>query len=160
MSTASKELLSQDISSELEEVIEGGWVVGPHGVLSLAALHDPELDMQVDHLEPFEVEYHRNEVWIPGDDLPVDREGYLTAICVRALTFSLAALAAARNLPGFDTLTAVISTGVDADWSTHGTTVKFFTRRGGYPNWFDDLESFEIEAVALLEASDVITGTQ
>lgn len=160
LSTASKELLSQGIPSELEEVIDSGWVVGPHGVLSLAAIHDLELDAQVDHLDPFDVEFHRNKIWIPGDDLPEDREGYLTAICVRALTFSLAVLAKARNLSGFGALIAVISTGVDSDWSTHGTTARFFTRRSRYPNSFDDLETFEIEAVALLEASDVLTGTQ
>jgi hypothetical protein len=49
----------------------------------------------------------------------------------------------------------VVGTGVGPDFLDHGTTVKFFTRRGAYPRWFDDVEGFKGEAMAFISMSDI-----
>jgi hypothetical protein len=43
----------------------------------------------------------------------------------------------------------------DQYFALQGANVRFFTRRGDDLSWFDDLEKFKIEAIALLDVSDL-----
>ena len=87
--------------------------------------------------------------------------GFLRGMAQRGLTFAARALALAdrQQLHGGCGLTAIISTGVVTDVLVHGTFVRFTTGRG-VPSrsfdlaWFDDLERFKLEAMAVLTASD------
>ena len=92
-----------------------------------------------------------------AEDQPAQR--YSAAMVRRALSFACRALADARGLDGADSLVAVIGAGVDDDYLTHGTTVRFFTRRGDYPRHFDDLERFALEALAVLDIDDAGRAT-
>ena len=88
--------------------------------------------------------------------------GFLRGMAQRGLTFAARALRLAdhQQLPGASGLTAIVSTGVVGDVLVHGTTVDFTTGRG-VPSrsfdigWFDDLESFKMEAMAVLTVADV-----
>jgi hypothetical protein len=56
-------------------------------------------------------------------------------------------------------LIAIVSLGVVGDVLMHGTKVRFTTARGRASRsfdlaWFDDLERFELEAMAVLDMSD------
>ena len=97
----------------------------------------------------------------PDGEYPPPVLGFLRGMAQRGLTFAARALALAdrQQLPGGGGLTAIISTGVVADVLVHGTFVRFTTARG-VPSrsfdlaWFDDLERFKLEAMAVLIASD------
>ena len=99
-----------------------------------------------------------NDVDISLDDLG-DREGtFLVRAASRAFTFASLMLAKGAGLPGAETLQASVSVSVDVTdeyFALQGANVRFFTRRGDDLGWFDDLEKFKIEAIALLDVSDL-----
>jgi len=100
------------------------------------------------------LEYEINDVGIPGVDLDDDRNVFLPTIAARARRFASTILQSAFESYPNQELMAVVSIGVDEEYLTHGTTVKFFTLRGDYPDWFDNLEGFRSEAMLLLRAVD------
>jgi hypothetical protein len=89
--------------------------------------------------------------------------GFLRGMAQRGLTFAARALALAdrQQLPGGAGMTAIVNTGVAGDVLVHGTFVRFTTARG-VPSrsfdlaFFDDLESFTLDAMAVLTASDAV----
>ena len=97
----------------------------------------------------------------PDGEYPPPVLGFLRGMAQRGLTFAARALALADRLqlPGGAGLTAIVNTGVVADVLVHGTFVRFTTARG-VPSrsfdlaFFDDLESFKLDAMAVLTASD------
>ncbi len=97
----------------------------------------------------------------PDGEYPPQVLGFLRGMAQRGLTFAARALALAdrQQLPGRAGLTAIVNTGVVADVLVHGTFVRFTTARG-VPSrsfdlaWFDDLERFTLDAMAVLTASD------
>jgi hypothetical protein len=102
------------------------------------------------------IDYHTPDGRYAG---PVQE--FLASMACRAVTFAARALAlAVDQLPGTaDMLTAIVSTGIEGDILVHGTTVKFTTARGTPSgcfdiHWFDDLESFKLEAMAVLTKGD------
>lgn len=141
------------LPAELVEIVDGGWMVMDGGALALAELVGEPAHVDPDRVGRWELD--TNDIRIPDDDLLTDPGTYLTRVAARGLAFAAETLRSARGLPGADALIAVIGTGTGEDFLEHGTTVKLFTRRGDYPRWFDDLESFEQEAMAVLEATDV-----
>jgi hypothetical protein len=69
-------------------------------------------------------------------------------------------LSKAHGIPGSETLQATVSIfadKTDEDFALQGGVVRFFTRRGDYPDWFEDLESFTLEAIAVMDATDIGT---
>ncbi|MGW4644550.1 hypothetical protein ACWEN6_38970 [Sphaerisporangium sp. NPDC004334] len=154
LAQAPEETWARPLPEDLQETVDAGWAYRSGGPLLLAALCASAVDTPPPGEQYFATEYHVHDIWVPGDDLDPSRNVYLPAIASRALVFAWAALNEARHLPEFRTLAAVVGIGVADDFLLHGTTVRFFTRRGEYPSWFDDLESYELEAMALLDASD------
>lgn len=142
------------LPAELTEILAHGWTVAQGGALGLTALTAAAAAADPGRVAWWEID--TNDVHIPDDDLRTDPATYLPRVAARGRTFAAAALRRARGLPGADALVAVVGTGADEDFVEHGTTVKFFTRRGDYPRWFDDLEGFELEAMAVLDAADAL----
>ncbi len=72
------------------------------------------------------------------------------------LDFAHACLRAADGLPAADLLIGVVSvtTWVDEDFWMQGIVVRFYTTRGDYPDWYDDLERYERNAIALARLSE------
>jgi hypothetical protein len=97
----------------------------------------------------------------PDGEYPPQVRGFLRGMAQRGLTFAARAFALAdrQQLPGGSELTAIVNTGAVTDVLVHGTFVRFTTARG-VPSrsfdlaWFDDLERFKLEAMAVLTASD------
>jgi hypothetical protein len=138
-----------------EYLLERGWVVGPGGSLLLRGLFGPGWKRDWAHDEVAQHEYEVNDVRISSAAAPADRDSFLAEMLSRALRFTSRALAGASSIEAADALVAVISIGVAGDYVLHGTTVKFFTLRGDYPDYFVDLERFELEAMAVIEPGDL-----
>jgi hypothetical protein len=152
----SAEILGRDpqLPDELRAIIEAGWVVGPDGSLLLAGLWGDSWSRDRRPVQVASYEYEVNDVFVPSADLTGDPDRYLSRVAARGIRFAVRAMRAAVGLAAADSLVAVVGTGVGEDFLTHGTTVKFFTRRGSYPRWFEDLEGFTTEAIAVLDMSD------
>ncbi len=97
----------------------------------------------------------------PEGELPEQVRRFLSGAASRGLAFASRALARAlqQQPDAAGALVSVISTGVAGDVLVHGTAVKFTTARGkpsGWfdPRWFDDLERFKLDAMAVLSISD------
>jgi hypothetical protein len=98
----------------------------------------------------------------PDGQYPAEVMGFLAGMARRGLSFAAQALSLAgeQRLPCAPDLIAIVSTGIAGDVLVHGTTVKFTTARG-LPSrsfdlhWFDDLERFKLEAMAILTMSDL-----
>jgi hypothetical protein len=137
-------------------VLAGGWTLGPHGALLLAdrwtGAAGPVLPNQIGSYE-----YDINDVYLSLDDLR-GGDDLLPRAAARTIDVARRLLRAGLRLPGSGTLTAVAAVHVDADdelFDLQGGRVRLFTRRGQHPSWFDDLETFEKEALAVLDRSDV-----
>lgn len=152
----SAEVLGHDpqLPDELRAIIEAGWVVGPGGSLLLARLWVDGWSRDPGPVQVASHEYEVNDVFVPSADLTGDPDRYLSRVAARGIGFAARAMKVAVGLTAADSLIAVVGTGVNEDFLTHGTTVKFFTRRGDYPRWFEDLEGFTTEAIAVLDMSD------
>lgn len=137
----------------LRELVESGWRVGPAGSLLLVGCYGDgagwRSDWQAEEVAQQELEV--NDVSIPCDDLPKKREFFLRDAVARSRAFADAALGVASGLQESKFLVAIVSVGVDDDYLTHGATVKFATRRGGFPEAYSNLERFQYEAMAVIE---------
>jgi hypothetical protein len=148
------DLSRRALPEELESILASGWIKGVGGALLLSAVgrHLAAREVPYDRLGGFE--YEVNDLHIPDRDLSSDVGEFLPRLSSRALTFAISGLEMSRTLEGSDKLIAVVGVGVGEDFITHGATVKFFTKRGDYPRWFEDLERFEDEAMAVLTMAD------
>jgi hypothetical protein len=144
-----------ELPEELRDLLREGWVIGPANALLLKGLYG---EGWVHHRRQDEVAHHEcevNDVWIPPDGLPSERDSFLTGMVSRARTFAEQAMLSARHYVTWESLTVVISVGVDVDYLEHGATVKLFTRRGRYPTQFEELERFQLEAMAVVLVEDL-----
>lgn len=144
-----------ELPVELRDLLSAGWCIGPASSLLLKGLSGS--GWRTDWL-PDEVsqhEYEVNDVWISPVGIPGPRDAFLGFLLARAAKFALAGLRAARELEASDYLVAVVSLDLEEEEdSANGATVKFLTRRPGYPRSFDDLERFQFEAMAILDLVD------
>lgn len=143
------------LPEDTREILASGWRFGPARALLLAGLYGAgwRTDWAEGNVSQHELEV--NDLFISAEGLPEDRTHFLGGLVSRAKTTAYAALEAACGLDFAELLTAVISIGVDDDFLSHGATVKLFTRRGEYPRSFEDLEKFQLEAMAVIEADDI-----
>ncbi|WP_406862854.1 hypothetical protein ABZO31_21475 [Streptomyces sp. HUAS MG47] len=144
-----------DLPVELRDLVDQGWKTGPAGALLLGGMHG---DGWRDDWSPGEVARHEidvNDVWVPPTGLDEDRDVFLPGMVARARGFLACAVEAASGFEAADRLVGVISVGIDDDYLEHGTTVKLLTRRGGFPDYFEDLERFVFEGMAVVDAADV-----
>lgn len=94
----------------------------------------------------------------PDGQFPVDVAAFLSRMAARGLTFASRAvrLAAQQGLDAAGALVAIINIGVTGDVLVHGTHVHITTARGAPSkwfdlSWFDDLERFEMDAMAVID---------
>ncbi|MET7375307.1 hypothetical protein [Micromonospora arida] len=143
---------------ELEQdTLDAGWTVEPGGALLLLR-HRPKHLQHIPAEALGEGEYEVNDVHVSLDDLGRETADFLPRAASRGLHFARRMLAAARGLPGSETLLAAVAIHVDVadeDFALQGATIRFFTRRGHYPRWFDELETYTHEAIAVLDPSDL-----
>jgi hypothetical protein len=147
-------LAEAELPVELTDLLSAGWCIGPASSLLLQGLFGS--GWRTDWL-PDEVsqhEYEVNDVWISPNGIPGPHDAFLGSLLARAVKFALVGLRAARELEASDCLVAVISLDIEEDSSVNGATVKFLTRRSGYPSSFDNLERFQFEAMAILDSAD------
>ncbi|MFI6789793.1 hypothetical protein ACIBG4_20965 [Nonomuraea sp. NPDC050383] len=144
------------LPDELRDLVDFGWRIGPAGALVLVGCYGDGSgwrgDWQAEDIARHELEV--NDVGIPCDDLPKARDQFLHGAVARSRAFADAAFRAAHGLTASDLLVAVVSVGVDDDYLMHGATVKFATRRGRFPSTYADLERFQYEAIAILDACE------
>jgi hypothetical protein len=147
------------LSDDDQSVIDAGWMIGPSGSLLLTALWGGRrTDLPAAEVGPYE--YEVNDANVPLDDLMDDEERFLGRAASRALHFAGQLLGKASNLPGSETLQSLVSIFIDKtdeDFALQGANVKFFTRRGEPLPWLDDLEKFQLSAIAVMEVSDLRT---
>ncbi|MFC7744534.1 hypothetical protein ACFQXA_31715 [Nocardiopsis composta] len=105
--------------------------------------------------ELIRTELEVNDFRIDDEDLVHDSGSYLRRAVSRGLLFAAACLRRAADLPEAGRLRAVVITGVDDDFLTHGTTVKFFLHRGGLPDRYRDVERYPLEGIAVLGPDDL-----
>jgi hypothetical protein len=151
----SRILRQADLPAENQDTLTSGWQVGPARSLLLAGLYGPGWRTDWPQQDVAQHEFEVNDVFISGLGLPVERDRFLVGMASRARTFTYLALEAAQSFECSELLVAVIGIGVDDDFLTQGATVKLFTRRGRYPQSFDDLERFHLEAMAVVDIQDL-----
>ncbi|WP_433260284.1 hypothetical protein ACQPWR_16925 [Micromonospora vinacea] len=143
-----------------QDTLDGGWTVEPGGALLLVG-HRPGHMPDIPTEALGEGEYEINDVHVSLDDLGRETADFLPRAASRGLYFARRMLAAAHGLPGSETLLAAVAIHVDVDdedFALQGATIRFFTRRGSYPSWFDELEAYNArEAIAVLNLSDLTT---
>ncbi|MFF1509295.1 hypothetical protein [Streptomyces sp. NPDC058326] len=146
-----------DLPGELRDLVESGWKVGPADSLVIAGCYGDGAgwrdDWQAENVP--QCEFEVNDVSIPCDDFPEERDSFLRSAVARSRAFARAMLGAAAGLQHCELLVAIVSVGVDDDYFTHGATVKFATRRTGFPGVYGDLDRFQYEAMASIEYCDV-----
>ena len=138
-------------------IIGAGWAVGPQGALLVAAAIGRGARTDIEPSEVGEYEYHVNDIDLQTADLRVEPETYLVNAATRGIIFAAEMLRAANGLPACKMLCGIVSVFVDVQddlFSLQGVTVRFTTRRGGYPDWLGDLDRFEHHAVAVLDSAD------
>lgn len=147
------------VPPDVDYIEEGGWTIGPGGTLLLAALWTgQERDIPVAEITRFE--YEINDVHVSLKNLRGEG-AFLPRAAARAVHFALHMLEKARGLPGSATLHANVAISVDTGdelFPLQGGVVRFFTQRGDPLGWLDDLERFKLEAIALLDMSDILQG--
>jgi hypothetical protein len=147
------------LPEDARAVVADGWVIGPNDTLLLRNRW-PGRSAELPPAEIGSYEYEINDVFLSLDDLRGDHD-FLRRAAARTVAVARRLLRSARGLPGSETLTAVATVAADeADelFALQGGRIRLFTRRGDYPSWFDDLETFELHAVALLDATDLVAG--
>lgn len=97
----------------------------------------------------------------PDGEFPAEVTVFLHGMAARGLSFASRAvsLAARQGLDAADVLVGIVSIGVSGDVLVHGTHVHFTTARGAPSrtfdlSWFDDLERFRMEAMAVIGPRD------
>jgi hypothetical protein len=142
---------------DVRDIIDAGWTVGPNGALFLAACWGDGWSRDVDAAAVGQVEYEVNDVHISLRDLAEDMESYLPKAAERGLAFARYMLHKALALPDSNRLHAAVSISVDKedeDFLIQGAVVRFYSDRGRHPDWYDDLERFNSEAIAVLDFDD------
>ena len=137
---------------DVQDTLDAGWTVGPNGALLLAAhwrrdRHDIPADALGDG------EHEVNDVFVSLRDLAPGSPAFLPRAAARCLAFAGRMLTESHGLPGSADLLATVSVSTDTDdedFAVQGGTVRFFTRRGAHPGFYDDLEAFPHEALAVL----------
>jgi hypothetical protein len=150
--------LHRDLPPDLNEVARAGWVVGPRGTILLKSLWGTGWRASIHPSEVGSYEYEVNEVYASLSDLAAERSAYLYTSAVRGISFAVRMLSDAAVFPEAEGLMAVVSISVDEEDETfllQGATVRFFSRRGDYPTWFEDPERYQNEAIAVLSMSDL-----
>jgi hypothetical protein len=150
--------LHSDLPPDLNEVARAGWVVGPCGAILLKSLWGKGWRTSIPPSEIGSYEYEVNDVYASLSDLATERGTYLHKSAVRGISFAVRMLGDAAAIPEAEGLVAVVSISIDEEDETfllQGATVRFFSRRGDYPMWFDDLERYQHEAIAVLNMSDL-----
>ncbi|MFW5419804.1 hypothetical protein J0910_24605 [Nocardiopsis sp. CNT-189] len=147
----------EGLPGPLQEIAEAAWGRGASGVLSPGgpppAWTEAEAGAGPEELMRTELEV--NDFKIDDEDLVPDPDSYLRRTVSRGLLFASACLRRAADLPEAGRLRAVVITGVDDDFLTHGTTVKFFLHRGGLPSRYQDVERYILEGIAVLGPDDL-----
>lgn len=146
--------LDKSLPEDLQETVDTGWKRGPRGLLSPGEEHwNPVPTAGPQELMCAEIDL--NDFRVDDDDLVAEPGTYLEKVTLRAFLFAGKCLERARTLEEGHDLHAVVCTSVDEDFLTHGSTVRFFLRRGELPARYEDLERFAIEAIALLGLNDL-----
>ncbi|WP_425720134.1 hypothetical protein [Micromonospora sp. DT233] len=99
-----------------------------------------------------------NDVYVPLSDLVQNEAKYLNSAAARCLSFAARMLRDAATLPGAESLLTIVSVFVDEEdeeFFLQGANVRFFSRRGDYPNWFEDLGRYQKEAIAVVDIADL-----
>jgi hypothetical protein len=151
--------LDRDLPSDLDDVARAGWVLGPCGAILLRSLWGSGWRTSIPDSEVGSYEYGVNDVYGSLSDLVDDRATYLYKAAIRGLSFATRMLGSAAGLPGAESLMAVVAISVDEEdelFLLQGVTVRFFTRRGDYPRWFENLERYQREAMALFDGADPV----
>ncbi len=152
------EIWRPSLPRRAQAIAEAGWIIGPNAALLLRAMYGNSWSGEFDPSEIGHYEYEVNDVYISLSDLREDTRRYLPRAASRGLFFARRMLRDASALEGGDRLLALVSIFADEDdddFLLQGATVKFFSRRGAYPDWFEDLEGFRHEAIAILDLDDV-----
>ncbi|GAA2001796.1 hypothetical protein GCM10009799_31250 [Nocardiopsis rhodophaea] len=142
---------------DLRECAEGEWGRSSSGVLTPDG-PPPSWTARLAGADPEELmkaELDVNDIRVDDEDLTGDPHTYLSKVVARGFLFAGSCLLRARNLPEAGDLRAVMSTGITEDFLIHGTTVKFFLRRGGLPKCFHDVEGYKIEGLAPISIDDL-----
>ncbi|WP_212816943.1 hypothetical protein [Polymorphospora rubra] len=150
--------MGRELPPDLDLIAKGGWVLGPCGAILLKSLWGSGWRTSIDAAEVGTYEYEVNDVYGSLADLADDRATYLNRAAVRGFSFALRMLKDAAELPGAGSLMATVGVSVDEgdeDFLLQGVTVRMFSRRGDYPNWFDDLERYQSEAMAVVDVTDI-----
>jgi hypothetical protein len=155
MSKAGAEYATAEMPEELADILRDGWYTADCGALLLVRAGGHARSWPCEAAAIARREYEVNDIRVPDLDLDEERGKFLRALARRAGGFARAALQLAVGSQASEDLAAVISVGIDDDYLSHGATVKFFTMRGDYPDWFDDLERFKGEAMMLLQIGDI-----
>lgn len=146
------------LPDDARAVLEAGWTVGPSGSLLLRSLwHGRRASIAGSDVGQYE--YEINDVYISLTDLGDDMSSYLAHAVSRGIFLATTMLRKAKRIPGSDDLVAAVAVFVDMNdeaFLLQGARVRFFTRRGDYPTWFEDLERFELQAMAVIDISDVL----
>jgi hypothetical protein len=148
---------STRLPDDAQAIVDAGWTLGPSGSLLLAALWGGRRE-ELPSAEVGRYEYEVNDADISLADLIDEEERFLARAASRALHFAGRMMEEAASVPGSETLQASVAIHVDMtdeDFSLQGANVRFFTQRGDPLTWFDDLESFRMQAIAVLDLSDV-----
>lgn len=146
------------LPDDAQAVLDAGWTVGPEGSLLLRALWNGVLT-PLPASTVGRYEYDINDVYIPLADLASDMSNYLSKAALRGASFATEMLLSASEFPASDTLVAMVGIFTDTedeDFVLQGARLRFFTRRGNYPGWFENLESFELQAVAMINLADAM----
>jgi hypothetical protein len=130
-------------------VLEDGWTVAGNGALVLSAMWPADHSViPVERLGG--EEYEVNDLDLSLTVLDRSRADFPARAAARCLHVArLLPAAAARCLPAADQLVCMVSVFVDGE---HGD-IQGGTRRGNYPTWPEDLESFRTQACAVLTGS-------
>jgi hypothetical protein len=144
------------LSDDAHAILEAGWVVGPGGALLLRALwNGAATSFPQSYVGKYE--YDTNDVYLSLADLASDMNSYLARAASRGVLFANELLVRASDLPCASDLAAVVGIFMETeheDFLRQGARLRFFSRRGDYPDWFEDLESFSAQAVAVIDFLD------
>lgn len=150
--------LSHELPPDLDQVARAGWLLGPCGAILLKSLWGRGWRTSIDASEVGAYEYEVNDVYGSLADLTADQATYLNRAAARGVSFAIRMLKDAAALPGADSLIATVGISVeekDEDFFLQGVTIRFFSRRGNYPTWFEDLERYQSEAIAVVDIADL-----
>ena len=149
--------VASSLPDEIQDICERGWEIGPGDSVVLRALWGPGWRTAISPEEVGAYEYEVNDVSIPLADLRTDMAEYLPRAAGRGIHFARLMLKKSDELMLPNELVATVGVSVDVDdedFLLQGVVVRFFTERGDFPRWFDDLEKFQSEAIAVLRSGE------